>query len=117
MRTNTKTLLSNTTLAGTTPVFSEPIDLENVYCLALHTIAVGASVAGSLQIQGSNQQGRDEQGGEITSWANIGTATTLTTAGSLMLEKDAVGFKWFRVSFTPNNGTGTLSVILSTKGS
>lgn len=117
MRFNTKTVLSATTMAGSTVVYSDPIDLENVYCMALQLIPAGTTAAGSIQLQASNQNGRSEQGGEITAWANVGTPLTLSDLASQMIEEDAVGFKWLRIQYTPNAGNGNLTAILATKGS
>lgn len=115
MRTKSQIILNKTTLAGTTPVTSTIIPMDAVYSYCLQSIAAGASIAGSFQMFASCQQG-DYEGDGVTDWAPIDTATTLTTAGSLLINKDGVAYRWFKVVFTPANGTGTLTLVLSTKG-
>ena len=115
MRTKSQIILNKTTLAGTTPVTSTIIPMDAVYSYCLQAIVAGSSIAGSFQMFASCEQGDYEADG-ITAWALIETATTLTTAGSFIINKDGVAYRWFKVVFTPASGNGTLTLVLSTKG-
>lgn len=116
MKTNSIKLLDNVSLAGTTPITSIILPMDRVYCFGLQSIVSGASIAGSFQMFVSCEQGRDEQGAGVTAWAPLDSATTLTTAGSSIINKDGIGYRWFKVVFTPASGTGNLTLIINTKG-
>ena len=115
MRTKSQVILNKTTLAGTTPVTSTIIPMDAVYSYCLQAIAAGSVIAGSYQLYASCIQG-DVDGAEITDWAKVDSAVTLTTAGSTIINKDGIAYRWFKVVFTPASGTGTLTLVLSTKG-
>lgn len=115
MRTKSLIIINKTTLAGTTPVTSTIVPMDAVYSYCLQTIVAGASIAGSFQLYGSCEEGGD-QGQGVTAWAPIDSAVTLTTAGSTLINKDGIAYRWFKVVFTPASGTGTLTLVLSTKG-
>jgi hypothetical protein len=115
MRSKSTVILDATTLAGTTPVTSLIMPLDAVYSYALQAITKGTVFAGSYQLFGSCQLGDYEANG-VTDWAPIDSAITISAAGSVITNKDGVGYRWFKVVFTPNSGTGTLTLVLNTKG-
>ena len=116
MRFNNVTLLNATTMGGTTVVYSSTIPLWNVYAFAFQYTTTGSSAAGSLQLQGSCDEGLDELGTGVTNWANIDSAIAISSISTTIVNKDAQAYKWLRVKYTPNSGTGTLTVTLNTKG-
>lgn len=116
MRFNNTTLFDATTMGGTTVVYSPTIPLWNVYSFAFQYTRAGSAAAGSLQLQASCDQGLDELGTGVTNWADIDSAITLSTIGTTIVNKDATAYKWIRMKYTPNSGTGTLTVTLNTKG-
>jgi hypothetical protein len=112
VKTNTKTVLE-TTMGGTTQVFSPPINLDQVYAFAFHYFG-SVSPTGSLVLQATCQEGKDEQGKDLTQWVTIDSAITLSANG--IVNKDGVGYRWIRFAYTPASGSGILSVLLCTKG-
>lgn len=116
MKVNNDLLFDKTTMAGTTAVTSETISLENIYTYAYQYTAAGTTASGTIQIQGSCDPGINAQGLGVTNWANIDAAVTVSALGTIIVNKDAVGWKWFRMVYTPASGNGTLTVYLNCKG-
>lgn len=116
MRVNNDILFDKTTMGGTTKVVSKIINLSHIYTYALQYIAAGSSAAGSLQVYGSCDQGINEQGDGVTNWAAIDSAVTISTIGTVIINKDAVGWKWFKAEYTPASGTGTFTLQINCKG-
>lgn len=117
MRTNNKIILDGTTMGGTTAVDSSIISLESVYCYSIQIVAAGATASGSVQMKVSNDQGVDELGTGVTHWALLDSATSVSALGTTMVNKDGVGYRWLKVTYTPASGSGTLTLTINTKGS
>jgi hypothetical protein len=116
MKINTELLFNETTMGGTTKVISTPLALDGLYTYSVQYTVTGATPAGSLVIFGSNDLVNYALGNYPVNWATIGTATTITTAGTFIINQDGVGWRWFKAEYTPASGTGTLSVIFVGKG-
>lgn len=116
MRVNNYYLFDKTTMGGTTAVTSQIISLEHNYTYAYQYTAAGTTASGSIQVQGSCDMGTNAQGDGVTNWANIDTAVSVSALGTIIVNKDAVGWKWFRMIYTPASGNGTLTVVINTKG-
>lgn len=116
MRVNNEILFDKTTMGGTTKVTSKVINLSHIYTYALQYVAAGSVASGSLQVQGSCDMGINEQGDGVTNWANIDSAVSISTLGTAIINKDAVGWKWLRVEYTPASGNGTFTLIVNCKG-
>ncbi len=116
MRVNNDILFDKTTMGGTTKVISKVISLEHIYTYALQWVTAGSAAAGSFQVYGSCDMGINAQGDGVTNWAAINSAVTLSTIGTAIINQDAVGWKWLKVEYTPASGTGTLTLMINTKG-
>lgn len=116
MRVTNDLLFDKTTMSGTTKVTSKIIALAHIYTYALQYIAAGTTASGSMQVQGSCDMGINEQGDGVTNWANIDSAVSISSLGTVIINKDAVGWKWLRVEYTPASGNGTFSLIVNCKG-
>lgn len=116
MRVIHEKLFDGTTLSGTTLVTSKIINLFNIYTYAIQYIATGSVFAGTLQIYGSCDEGIGTDGTGVTNWAPVGSAITISAATNTIVNQDAVGWKWFKIEFTPNNGTGALTILGNFKG-
>ena len=116
MRNNSVTIIDKVTMAGTAVTTSTVVPLLNVYCYALQYIAAGSAAAGSVQIYGSCDEGLDEHGTGVSNWFTIDSATTISVIGSVLVNKDGVGYRWLKVTYTANSGTGTMTVKINTKG-
>lgn len=116
MRVNNDILFDKTTMAGTTKVVSPIINLSHIYTYALQYTTAGSDAKGSLQIYGSCDQGINEQGDGVTNWAAIDSAVAISTIGTAIINKDAVGWKWFKAEYTPASGTGTFTLQINCKG-
>lgn len=117
MKTNTVTILNATTMAGTTKVISSIVPLSNIYCMAYQYISAGTTGAGSLQFYVSLDEGLNEQGDGVVNWAVLDSAITIPgTIGTTVVNKDGIAYRWLKAEYTPNNGTGTLTVKVSVKG-
>ena len=104
-------ILNAVTLATT--VTSENYDLSMQYGYSVMLTVAGAAISGSVQVQCSNDIPLN---GVVTNWVNVGSAVTLTVAGSQFIEKDAAYYRWLRVVYTTAAGTGTLSATICAKG-
>lgn len=116
MRVNNYVLFNAATMGGTTAVTSQIISLEHNYTYAYQYTAAGTTASGSIQVQGSCDMGNNAQGDGVTNWANIDAAVSVSALGTIIVNKDAVGWKWFRMIYTPASGAGTLTVVINTKG-
>lgn len=117
MRTLTEVLFDKITMSGAVVSTSSVISLEHIYTFALQYTTFGTTGAGTIQMQVSCDPGTNGQGQGVTNWANLDTATTVPgTIGSGIINKDGIGYKWLRVIYTANSGTGTILVTVNTKG-
>lgn len=104
-------ILDAVTLATT--VTSDAYDISMMYCYSVMLTVAGAAISGTVQVQCSNDTPLN---GVVTNWVNVGSAVTLTVAGSQFVEKDAASYRWLRVVYTTAAGTGTLSATICAKG-
>lgn len=116
MKSNSKVILSSHSLAGTTAVTSTIVPLINVYAFALQAVVTGSVFAGAYQMYISCDEGLDESGTGVTNWATLDSAVTISAATTTIVNKPDIAYRWLKVVFTPNNGTGTLTLTVSTKG-
>ena len=92
-------------------VNSAAVLLDQVFGLSVQVIATGATKAGTLTIQGSN-----DLNGTPTNWATIGS--TINCNADSMTNLDGQHYRWVRVSFTASTGASTdkLTVQYFSKG-
>lgn len=116
MRQNVFTLFASTTLTGTTVVKSAQTPLDQAWGFCVQSQATTVLPAGSYLIQGSCAP-KDFIGTiPDVQWFNIGTAITVSAAGSVGTNIPDIGYQWMRVVFTPASGTGIISFVVSIKG-
>ena len=92
------------------------LNCGDVYCFGIVTTVAGAAVSGTIKLQVSNDMGTNETGLGVTNWADLGTARTLSAAGSFADNFDGQSFKWVRAVYTTAAGTGTITVNFNGKG-
>ena len=114
------TLVVNAADASVT-VTSSAITLENIFGYAIQVVFTGSPV-GSLKLQASCDQGSNPInasaiGAGITNWNDIaGTTVAISSAGLTLYNMDAQYYKWVRIVYTPDSGTGTVSARINSKG-
>lgn len=118
MRSTSTIVLLNSTLAGTTVVYSDGIKVNQDIVACVQADVAGSLFAGNYQIQGSNEIGlsNDINGSSIVNWFNVGSPLTISAAGSAGVQVADIGYQWLRVKFTPNSGTGKVTFSISYKG-
>lgn len=114
MKNLNKKLLDAVNIASS--VNSSPILADQLYTMTIQSVISGATPTGTLTIQGSCDQGLDENGAGVTNWFTIGTARTFTVVGTFGDNIDGFGAKWVRVSYVTNTSVGALTVTLHAKG-
>lgn len=73
---------------------------------------------GTIQVQGSDDEGTSPQGDGVTNWDDI-SGKTLTPGGSSghgMIHLTDIGYRWLRFTYTATDGTGTISAVANCKG-
>jgi hypothetical protein len=102
-----KELIISTEATSGASSASEVIDFELSYGYAVQAVIAGTTPAGTVKIQGSID--------EIT-WTDI-TSLTVSAAGNLYDNKDAIYWPKLKVLYTQASGTGvTAKIYLATKG-
>lgn len=97
-------------------VNSDPILAEHLYTWTVQSVISGATPTGTMTVQGSCDEGLNDEGAGVTNWFTLGTARTFTVAGTFADNFDGQGCKWVRVIYTTNTSVGTLTVKINAKG-
>lgn len=98
---------SSVTLSADRSTKAMPID--NVWGYSVQIVWTGASAAGTLKLQASNDITDDSA--SVVNWEDIaGSSYTVSGPGSAFYNYDGAFYKWFRVVFTFSSGTGTITV-------
>lgn len=99
------------------------IYLDQLYACSFHCIWTGGGAAGTLSVQGSNDNvlvtaGTNASAG-VTNWTTLtayGTAA-VSGAGSVIFDIPYTGVRWVRVNFTATGGSaGSMTVNFNGKG-
>lgn len=108
---------------------SNGIYLAQTFVYSLQAIWTGASAAGTVKIQISNDNvipvGYSSMGGvasnpsaNVVNWTDYpATSQTVAGAGSFFWNFSDSGYAWVRLVFTRSSGTGSLTVNAWVKGS
>lgn len=98
------------------------IDANQVLTISAQAIVTGTST-GTLNIQASNDPPSGLANVEgvptVVNWTNIATIGTIAIAGAgtYLIPKFDVAYRWIRCSFVHNNGAaGTITVNVQTQG-
>lgn len=93
---------------------SAAIPALNLFYCSAQASAVGASSAGTLKLQASNDEPVNNT--PPTNWSDIPSATvSVSAAGAFLIPKTDLCYQWVRVVYT-NSGTGTISVVFKALG-
>lgn len=87
------------------------IDASQMIKMSVQVVATG-SAAGTLQLQVSNDpnpNGPMSTSFRYTNWSNLGTATTVSTAGVQLVAIQDMGYRAIRAVWT-GSGVGTIVV-------
>jgi hypothetical protein len=80
--------------------------------LAAVQLVYTGTPAGNFKIQGSCDRGQPNASSEsqqavgVTNWSDVSSATTISAAGSLIINLPDPGYQWIRVAWTAT-GAGT----------
>ncbi len=116
-------MLTNAVMTGTTEVDSPPLNLDQMFGLAIQAIWTGTPV-GSMKLQASVQspptQNQTSNGGpdNITQWTDIsGSSVSISaSAGNFMWNLDAAYYRYIRLVYVNASGSGVLNVHANIKG-
>ena len=113
---------------GNGNITSATFDIRQIYRLSGQVVVgAGASTAGSLQLQFSNDPPSSvlsQSPIAATNWSNLGSAVTISGAGVLPILFSSqpfsdVGYAWLRAVYTDSSGgagLGLIKVNLNTQG-
>lgn len=100
---------------ASTTINSIQIDSSN-YLYATVQNTSTSTAAGTLKVQGSNDQVTSGVG-TVVNWTDIASRTVAVTAASQTnIDAFLIGFKWMRLVFTNSSGTGALTSTVTLKG-
>lgn len=91
--------------SGTT---SSSINIQNITCYAIQCYWTGFSAGGSETIY-------TEASNDDVNYTTIDAFIPSGTSNSNMLNVEKAGYRFVRIRYVPNGGTGTLSVTVSGK--
>lgn len=103
--------LSAVAVSSTTAYTSDAIDAQLLVSASVQVITTGTAT-GAAKLQMSNDQ-TSAQNVKFTptNWTDIASATaSITAAGSVLIPKTDLSYRWIRVVYTNATNTGTLSV-------
>jgi hypothetical protein len=115
-------------VVGNANITSATFDIRQIYRLSGQVVVgAGASTAGTLQLQYSNDPVSSVMGTlpiSATNWSNLGTAVTVAGAAvqSILFSTQPftdVGYAWLRAVYTDTSGgtgLGKVTVNLNTQG-
>jgi hypothetical protein len=101
--------------AGTTYSNPVPTDWVRLLCVAA-TVSGSAALNSTLTLQACLDPGTDARG-SLTNWVDVASsAVTVTADGTTMWNVADLAWRWLRIKYVRTAGTGTLSVLATTKG-
>ena len=93
---------------------SEAIFLDQIYGFSFQAIYSGTP-NGTFVLQASNQD--VSFGKAVTEWTDIsGSSYAVTSSGSTIWNYNGAFFRWVRVKYIYNSGSGSCSVTFTSKG-
>lgn len=104
MRFTEETLFSSESMTGA--LTSKAIDLQTMFGYSIQNVWTGTP-AGNIVVQKSNDK---------TTWFTVDTQAAGGAAGSAMVEKTDVTYRYVRVIWTPSASTGSLTTKFLAKG-
>lgn len=103
-------LLLNAVSAAQTQT-SSAVDSRYLANFSVQFVVAGSG-NGTVVIQGSN----DAPSGTPSNWTSLDTATSITSAATVLLKYSNVSCAWLRVVYTFSSGSGTISARLNGYG-
>jgi hypothetical protein len=103
-------------------LFSNGIDLNQVYTFSIQAVWTGSTAAGSLFLQISDDIVPEEQpfsnpSANVVNWSTYtGSSTPVAGPGNFLWNVVTSGFRWVRLAYTFTSGTGNLTAVYSGKG-
>lgn len=115
MRINNFQFLPST--SGATSFNSLGYALPQVFGCAIQAVITGTLV-GSAKLQVSvDPNTLSDPTSQPTNWTDyVGSAQTVSSAGTLVWNISDVWFNWVRIVYTATSGTGNISANINTKG-
>lgn len=115
MRIHNQTLTLSSTDMSQTSITSSGIWLGHISDFSIQLVFTGSPV-GTFKLQASNDQGNEDKGNGgwsdsgVTNWTDLDSAQAISAAGNLMYNYRGAGFRWVRLVYTKDSGTGTITV-------
>ncbi len=109
------------TLAGSSTVYSDIVDIRHMVVGTVQYVLSGSSMAGSIEVQMSCDEGNpnDETGASIVNWFQYQAPVSLTSTGVFFIpipSSGYVGANWIRIKLVQSSGVGTISINANFKG-
>ncbi len=106
--------LSSTNMA-TASITSDGIWLGNISDFSIQVVFTGSPV-GTFKLQASNDMGNEDKGNGgwssalVTHWTDLDSGVAVSAAGNVMFNYRGSGFRYVRLVYTKDSGTGTITV-------
>lgn len=97
------------------------VDVNQLNLMAIQAVWTGATAAGSVKVQVSNDNVRLGTGSNpaanVVNWTDYtGSSSTVAGPGDVLYNMTFSGYRWARIVFTRTSGTGTMNATFSGKG-
>lgn len=113
MRLFQKTVVSAANAAANVNGNAIPVGEYTAFSLSAN---VNSTAAGTIKLQGSNDNDSDENGANVGNWIDItGSSVAISSGNDVMWNATAVGYAWVRPVYTFSSGTGNLTVTFTGK--
>lgn len=103
-------------------VYSEIIDLNQIFSYSIQAVWTGSSAAGTLKLQVSDDMagyyGQSNSTSFVVNWSDYtGSSTTVSGPGNFLWNVTDVGYRWVRLAFIASGGSsGSINATYSGKG-
>lgn len=118
MRNTNFISLSSSDITGSPA--SAAIDANQLFACSVQGVVAGSSPVGALKIQASNDV---SIAGNLetfvpTNWTDIGMSAQVSVsgAGTVLIPKIDLSYRWIRIVFTFTSGTGTITAKVNASG-
>jgi len=100
-------------ITSNSSVNSNAIDMSQIVKMSAQVVAGAGTVGGTLQLQVSNDYAPNNlfSDGIFTNWSNLGSAVTVTTAGSTLIAQQDMCYRALRAVWT-DTAAGTQTVLV-----
>lgn len=99
---------------GTTDQTSAAFDTSQTIMASLQAVSAGGAVTAVIKLQGSNDEPSDVA---PATWSDIPSGSVnITAAGTYLVPKTEICYRWIRVLYDVSAGGGTITAKLFTLG-